>query len=100
MQGHLETIISLLRELVGIELNQEKMMSDLNTAIADLQAEVVAIGTQMDANFAALTAALAANDPAATAAAVAAIEASVTALKAAGTRDTLPTPTVAGATGA
>ncbi len=68
-------------------------MSDLVTAVADLKAEVAAIGTKMDADFAALKAAMASSDPAATAAAVASIEASVTALKDAAARDTVaPAP--------
>jgi hypothetical protein len=70
--------------------NQETTMAlidDLNTAVADLQAEVTAIGTEMDTLMADLTAAVAANNPVAVQAAVDAINAQVAALKAAGTRD-------------
>jgi hypothetical protein len=67
-------------------------MSDMTTALADLKAEIADLGTRMDANFKALTAAVAANDPAKQAAVVAEIEADVQALKDIGTRDTPPPP--------
>lgn len=65
-------------------------IDDLNTAVVDLQTEVGQIGTDMDTQFAALNAAIAAqgvsNDPAIIAA-TASIRASVDALKSAASRD-------------
>lgn len=64
--------------------------TDLTAAVAELQTEVTAIGTQMDTLLADLTAAQGANDPVAVDAAVTAIRAQVDALKAAGARDLPP----------
>ncbi len=69
---------------------QESMMSDLtglNAAIASLQTEVGAIGTQMDTLLADLKAAHASGDQAAIDAATVAVQAQVDALKTIATRD-------------
>jgi HPt (histidine-containing phosphotransfer) domain-containing protein len=81
--------------LVNLQTFKESVMSDLshlNAALADLQTEVAAIGTQMDTLFADLKAALAGGDQAAIDAATSSIEAQVQALKDIGTRDTPAAP--------
>jgi uncharacterized protein YqgV (UPF0045/DUF77 family) len=83
------------RVIANLQSFKEAVMSDLShltTALTDLQTEVAAIGTQMDANFAALKAALAGGDQAAIDAATASIEAQVQALRDIGTRDTVTPP--------
>lgn len=66
--------------------------SGLNQDIADLQTEVAALGTQMDANFKALEAALAGGNQPAIDAARAQVQATIQALKDIGTRDTVVPP--------
>lgn len=68
-------------------------IDDLKTAVADLQAEVAQIGTDMDAQFAALQAAQTGGNDADIATATASIRASIDALKAAAARDMPATPT-------
>jgi uncharacterized coiled-coil protein SlyX len=83
----------LYGELAAIRETQEKIMAaidDLNAAIAALQTEVTAIGTQMDTLLADLNAALAANNTAGIEAAVTALSQQTAALAAAGTRDMPP----------
>ena len=63
-----------------------------NAAVADLKSEVADIGTQMDALFADLTAALGSGNQAAVDAATAAIQQQIDALKAAAARDMPPAP--------
>lgn len=62
-------------------------IDDLKTAVADLQTEVKTIGDEMDAQMAALQAALAGGNDQAIADATASIRGSIDALKAAGARD-------------
>jgi hypothetical protein len=72
-----------------------KIMSDtsgLTASITALKDEVAALGTQMDANYQALLAAVAGGNQGAIDAAKADIDATIDALKAIGTRDTFPQP--------
>lgn len=66
--------------------------SGLNQDIADLQTEVATLGTQMDANFKALEAALSGGNQPAIDAARAQVQATIQALKDIGTRDTVVPP--------
>ncbi len=61
-------------------------------AVADLKAEVMAIGTEMDTLFTELTTALGAGNQPAVDAATQALQDQIAALKAAGTRDMPPAP--------
>lgn len=87
-------IPSRLANIEWMLLEQRRLIvqtsTDLTAAVAELQTEVTAIGTQMDTLLADLTAAQGANDPVAVDAAVTAIRAQVDALKAAGARDLPP----------
>lgn len=67
-------------------------IDDFNTAMADLKTEVGALGTKMDAEFAALQAALAANNGPAITAATANIRGLISDMQAIEARDTLPAP--------
>jgi hypothetical protein len=73
--------------IIGNQETQMAAIDDLNTAVAALQTEVGTIGTDMDAQLAALTAALPPSNDPAILAATTSIQASINALKAAATRD-------------
>ena len=89
-------VVTELRDrLARIELNQEKIMSDLtglNAALADLKAEIGDVATRMDDNFALLIAAQGSGNQAGIDAATAEVQADIDALKALVTRDTPPAP--------
>jgi basic membrane lipoprotein Med (substrate-binding protein (PBP1-ABC) superfamily) len=83
--------LARIEKKLGIIIrNQEKAMSDEASALAALKQEIADLGTQMDANFQKLLAAVAANDPVAKQAVVDEINADVQALKDIGTRDKAP----------
>jgi uncharacterized coiled-coil protein SlyX len=92
---HARIEAKLDRVIANLQSFKEAVMSDFsrfNQALTDMQTEVAAIGTQMDALVVALNAAHSSGDQAAIDAATAALEAQTQALRDIGTRDTVVSP--------